>query len=106
MITLPHYTITEEIHAGLETVVYRGYRNADRASVAIKLFKDEYPSSRQIAKLRHEYTITRDLDVSGVVRAYGLLTVGKNLALVTENLEEQPLHEILRTQALSVKTAL
>ncbi|WP_437676984.1 trifunctional serine/threonine-protein kinase/ATP-binding protein/sensor histidine kinase [Sorangium sp. So ce131] len=106
MNSLPHYTTTGEIHSGAETVIYRGYRNVDRASVAIKLFRSEYPTSRQIAKLRHEYAITKDLDVSGVVRAYGLERVGAGLALVTENIDAHPLSDILQTQALSLKTSL
>ncbi|WP_441285788.1 trifunctional serine/threonine-protein kinase/ATP-binding protein/sensor histidine kinase [Sorangium sp. KYC3313] len=106
MISLPHYTITDEIHSGVETIVYRGYRNVDRAPVAIKLFKSEYPSSRQIAKLRHEVAITRSLDLSGVVKVYGLERIGTNLALVMENLEERSLGDVLRTQELSLKTSL
>ncbi|WP_437730421.1 trifunctional serine/threonine-protein kinase/ATP-binding protein/sensor histidine kinase [Sorangium sp. So ce1335] len=106
MISLPHYTITGEIQSGVETVIYRGYRNADRASVAIKLFRSEYPTSRQIAKLRHDYEITRDLDLSSVVKAYGLERVGTSLALVTESVEEQPLSDILRTQSLGLKASL
>ncbi|AUX38985.1 uncharacterized protein SOCE26_003670 [Sorangium cellulosum] len=106
MNSLPHYTTTGEIHSGAETVTYRGYRNVDRTSVAIKLFRSEYPTSRQIAKLRHEYAITKDLDLAGVVRAYGLERVGAGLALVTENIEAQPLSDILEAQAPSLKTTL
>ncbi|WCQ88527.1 MULTISPECIES: serine/threonine-protein kinase [Sorangium] len=100
------YTTTEEIRSGVETVIYRGYRNVDRASVAIKLFRSATPTSRQIAKLRHEYAITRDLDLSGVVKAYGLERVGASLALVTESIEEQPLSDILQAQRLSLRAAL
>ncbi|KYF54092.1 hypothetical protein BE08_44670 [Sorangium cellulosum] len=106
MMSLPHYTITGEIQSGVETVIYRGYRNVDRASVAIKLFKSESPTSRQIAKLRHDYEITRDLDLSSVVRAYGLERVGASLALVMESVEEQPLSDILRAQPLDLETSL
>jgi predicted ATPase/signal transduction histidine kinase/tRNA A-37 threonylcarbamoyl transferase component Bud32 len=106
VISLPDYTLTDEIHSGVDTVVYRGYRNADRASVAIKLFKSEYPSARQIAKLRHEFAITKDLDLVGVVKAYGLERVGSSLALVTENLEARPLHDVLRTETLDLQTFL
>jgi predicted ATPase/signal transduction histidine kinase/tRNA A-37 threonylcarbamoyl transferase component Bud32 len=106
MLSLSHYTITGEIHSGVDTVIYRGYRNLDRASVALKLVRSEYPSSRQIAKLRHEYAITKDLELAGIVRAYGLERVGNNLALVTENLEARPLNEVLRTEALPLRTAL
>jgi serine/threonine protein kinase len=106
MISLPHYTITDEIHSGVDTVIYRGCRDLDQATVSIKLFKSEYPSSRQIAKLRHEYAITKDLDLSGVARAYGLERVGNSLALVTENLDEQPLNEVLQRQALGLRAAL
>ncbi|WP_437954641.1 AAA family ATPase [Sorangium sp. So ce119] len=107
MISLPHYTITGEIQSDVETVIYRGYRNVDRASVAIKLFRSEYPTSRQIAKLRHDYEITRDLDISSVVKVYGLERVGTSLALVTEDLEEQPLSDILQqTHSIGLKTSL
>ncbi|XXX78479.1 protein kinase [Sorangium sp. So ce134] len=103
---LPQYTATDEIHSSAEAVIYRGYRNVDRASVAIKLFRSATPTSRQIARLRHEYAITRDLDLSGVVKAYGLERVGGSLALVTESIEEQPLSDLLRARSLSLITSL
>jgi hypothetical protein len=61
MWTLAQYTLTEPLLVGPLYVFYRAYRNADHAPVVVKLFTSEQPSQREIARLRHEYLIARDI---------------------------------------------
>ncbi|WP_437682715.1 AAA family ATPase [Sorangium sp. So ce131] len=103
---LGQYTITAEIHESAETLLYHGYRNADRAPVTVKLLKDENPTAKAVAKLRHEHAILRDIHLPGVVRPYTLEEHGSGWALVLEDAGGEPLHHVLRSRRLDLTTAL
>ena len=106
MTMLSYFTVTGKIHEGSDTILYRGYRNADLAPVAVKVPKNEHPTSRELAKLRHEYSILCTLNVPGVVKAYSLEKQGHTLALVLEDLPGQPLDELIRGQKIELRIAL
>jgi predicted ATPase/GAF domain-containing protein/tRNA A-37 threonylcarbamoyl transferase component Bud32 len=106
MIDLPHYTLAETAYEGAETVVYRGSRDADLARVAVKVTRSEYPTARQLARLRREFVMLRELDIPGVVRAYALERCGRGLALVMEDLGACSLHDLIARQELDLETTL
>jgi predicted ATPase/GAF domain-containing protein/anti-anti-sigma regulatory factor/tRNA A-37 threonylcarbamoyl transferase component Bud32 len=106
MTELAGYTLTERLHVGPHAVLHRGYRNADREPVVVKLPGSDRPSPRETARVRHEYLICRDLDASGAVRAYALEGVGQGLALVLEDFGGQPLSDLLRAGRLDLEKAL
>jgi serine/threonine protein kinase len=106
MINLARYTVTKKLQETADSILYRGYNNADRVPVAVKLPKRDYPTPRELAKLRHEYLILRDLDIPGVVKAFELEASDHGLALVLEHLAGRPLSEVIHTQRLDLKTAL
>ena len=97
------YTLTEAIHESASTTIYRGYRNADRVSVAIKRLKSDRPSPTEVARIKYEWAIVKDLAAPGVVRAFGIEKVGDNLALIMEDAGGRALYEIIRSQKLSSK---
>ncbi|MGK4004512.1 AAA family ATPase [Sorangium sp. So ce1036] len=108
LLELPGYTLTTRIYEGSETVLYRGRRDADGAPVAIKVTRNEYPTGRELARLRREFALLRQIDdVPGVVHAYALERCGRSLALVMEDLGETSLHDLLAEQGrLDVEAAL
>lgn len=107
MLELPGYTLPDLVYEGSETRVYRGHRDRDRAPVAVKLTRSEFPTARELARLRRELAILRDLDVPGVVRAYALEPCGRGLALVMEDPGGCSLHELLGRRArLDVGSAI
>lgn len=106
MIALPGYTLTEMIHEGAETLVYRGVRDSDGALIVAKLFKSEHPRPRELAKLQHEYTLLRSLDIPGVIKAYALEKYGNGLALIVQGIDAQPLSRRIAEGALAIPTAL
>ncbi len=57
MIGIPGYTLTGLIHESAASTVYRGYRNEDRAPVAVKRLRNDRPAPAEIARLRYEYAI-------------------------------------------------
>ncbi|XYI03744.1 AAA family ATPase [Sorangium sp. So ce1128] len=103
---MSQFTITEEIQSDSDTALYRGYRNSDHAPVSVKLLKRSHESPREVAKLRYEYMMIRDLGIPGVVTAYSLERHESGLALVMDYLGEQALHGVLRTQRVDLGTAL
>src|SRR5438309_6855044 len=106
MLQLAAYTTTAEVYQGGEAALYRGYRNADHAPVAIKVLKGDHPDARAVAKLRHEHALLKDLAIPGVVRSYGLEKDDGRLALILEDLGGEPLHAILKARRLTPETAL
>ncbi|MEA5594227.1 protein kinase domain-containing protein [Rivularia sp. UHCC 0363] len=82
--TISGYSITEQIYSSSQTIVYRGVRVKDQKPVVIKLMRIEYPTSQEIIKFRHQYFITQNLDVPGIIKSYSLENYGKSYALIME----------------------
>jgi serine/threonine protein kinase len=59
-------------------------RLADKQPVVIKTPRDEYPTLRSIARVRHEYSVLSELNAPGIVRVYDLIPYDKSIALVEE----------------------
>jgi predicted ATPase/signal transduction histidine kinase len=95
MLTVPGYQITEEIQFGVHTVVYRGYRETERKPVILKILKSQFPTLEEIARLRQEYEITRNLDIEGIVRPYSLENCQNGLALILEDFGGQSVSQFL-----------
>ncbi|MEZ2238742.1 AAA family ATPase [Microcoleus sp.] len=82
---LPGYRISASISEGFNTSVYRGIRNSDEQPVIIKILKAEFPTLEQITRLKHEYKITQNLHIEGIVKAYRLETYQNRIALILED---------------------
>src|SRR5690348_14511630 len=106
MFNLPGYKLTENIHESADRLVYRGYRDLDSAPIVAKFCKAEYPSSRDLALLSHEYSILSTLNIPGVVKAYGLERYGNRFALILEGIPAPALNQRLRLRALDLQTVL
>jgi len=96
MIAIRGFRITEQIHESTRTRVYKGIRLADNARIIAKTTADEYPSSAEIARITLEYTITKDLDLEGVIKAYELREEQNRLVLIKEDVGGGTLSEELR----------
>ena len=85
MIVIPGYKIVEQIYARSKTVVYRALREIDGQSVIIKSLRTDYPSLKDIAQIRQEYEMVKNLDIPGVVKPLGLETYSNGIALILED---------------------
>ncbi|ALG69115.1 AAA family ATPase [Beggiatoa leptomitoformis] len=99
MIELADYAITEKIYDGAKTVVYRGYRKKDQQAVIIKGLQNQYPEPRRIAQFHHEYQITQGLNLSGIVKPYGLHKCKSAWVLIFEDDHGESLRTLLDKQA-------
>lgn len=102
MLNLPGYQITAEVYDDNRTQVYRGIRQSDNQPVAVKLLKSDYPSFRELVQFRHQYAITKNLDLPGIVKPYSLENYGNGFVLVMEDFGGIPLQEYTARQPLPV----
>ena len=84
-IALPGYFLTSCIYDSSRTAVYRGQRQFDEQPVTIKLLKSEYPARSEILLFRNQYTLTKNLDLPGIVQSYSLENYRNSFALVMED---------------------
>ncbi|MEG4630482.1 AAA family ATPase [Microcoleus sp. AR_TQ3_B6] len=84
LLTIPGYRIIEQIYNGSRTQVYRGLSESNQ-KVIIKLLLSEYPTFSELVQLRNQYTITKNLDLRGIVKPIALVNYRNAFALVMED---------------------
>jgi serine/threonine protein kinase len=102
MNALPGYKITEIIQIGVKSIIYRGVRESDRASVIIKTLLSEYPTIDDITRLRHEYKISSNLKLEGIIKPYNLEKYKNSCALILEDCGGQSLGHHLAGKAIKI----
>ncbi|OAB63330.1 hypothetical protein AY599_23220 [Leptolyngbya valderiana BDU 20041] len=103
---LSGYRPLEQLYCGARTVVYRALQEKERSgeklaepkSVVIKLLHQAYPSFNELVQFRNQYTITKNLDCSGIVRPYSLEPYQNSYALVMEDFGGISLERYVRNQ--------
>ncbi|MBD2435413.1 ATP-binding sensor histidine kinase [Nostoc sp. FACHB-110] len=93
--SLSGYDINEMLHEGDDTIIYRAVATQDKKRVILKILKSDYPSIDAIARLKHEYKITENLNLEGVVQVLSLETHQNRLAIVFEDFDGHSLKELL-----------
>ncbi|MEG3842382.1 serine/threonine-protein kinase PknK, partial [Microcoleus sp. herbarium14] len=84
LLTIPGYRIIEQIYNGSRTHVYRGVSESNQ-KVVIKLLLSEYPTFSELVQFRNQYTITKNLDLPGIVKPIALLNYHNAFALVMQD---------------------
>ena len=106
MISVPGYKIIEKIHQDTKNALYRGRRETDETPVLIKTPSSEYPSSGELGRLSHEFEITKDLNLRGILRPYTLQKIDGTLALILEDVGGQSLKSFTASRRLSLREFL
>ena len=84
------YRVTEILHRSPNSIIYRAESIGSEVNghpVAIKLSNSAYPSVAQLAKLRNQYALARELQGDGIIRPLALKTFERGHFLVLEYLE-------------------
>jgi predicted ATPase/GAF domain-containing protein len=95
MLSLPRYTNLKKINEGIKTVVYRGLNVQSKQPVIVKLLNSEYPHPIDVANLKSQYEITKNLNILGVVNCLELARYRNSFALIMEDFGGQSLNHIL-----------
>jgi len=99
---VPGYEVTEVIYEGINTTIYRGTSHLNHEKVILKILKEDYPTLDAITRLKHEYKITENLNLEGVVKILRLETEQNRLVLVLEDFGGQSLKQVLSQRKLEL----
>jgi predicted ATPase len=91
--TTPHfsgYDVFDKLQHNSKSLLYRATQNSGNSGensrpVIIKILAAEYSSHQALVNFRHQYTIAKDLNISGVIRLYSLEEYDQGYALVMED---------------------
>jgi PAS domain S-box-containing protein len=100
------YRLTQLLHDGSRTLVYRGLRLADGQPVVLKLLRSDRPSLYDLLRLRNHYTIAKNLDFPGITPLLSLASWGNSFVLVMPDQGYQSLADYLTTHPLSLAEVL
>ncbi|MRG93764.1 AAA family ATPase [Polyangium spumosum] len=100
------FTALTPIYEGAETFVFRARSVADGRRVVLKQTKNEYPTAREVGRLRREFTILRELGEECAPEALALEEHGRGVVLIMADIGHPTLREILEKRRLDIETAL
>ncbi len=63
--TIPGYQLQSVLHDSARTLVFRGVEDGSGKGVIIKMPRGERPPLGEVARLRHEFALLRDLGEVG-----------------------------------------
>ncbi|MBE9126992.1 MULTISPECIES: ATP-binding sensor histidine kinase [unclassified Coleofasciculus] len=95
MITLSGYQILTQIYESANSVVHRAIRKQDNKAVILKVLKEDYPTPKELTRYKQEYQITRNLNLDGVVKAYGLEPYQRSLVIILEDFGALSLKQLM-----------
>ncbi|HIK12160.1 MAG TPA: AAA family ATPase [Oscillatoriaceae cyanobacterium M33_DOE_052] len=95
MLNLKTYQILAQIYESSNSLVYRGIREADELRVILKFLKEDYPTASEITRYKQEYEITRNLNLAGVPKAYGLEPYKQTFCIILEDFGAVSLQEMM-----------
>ncbi|MBF0237519.1 MAG: AAA family ATPase [SAR324 cluster bacterium] len=101
MWNLAGYQVKEILYDGLNSIIYRGFRDRDQAPVILKTLKKEFPSLHELARFKHEYEIIKD-KIKGTIQAYALEKQGNQLVIVLEDIGGLSVRQMLKNGPLPV----
>ncbi len=102
---IPGYSLEEVIFESSRTWLWRGRRQSDGLSVLIK-GPSSQQSAQELAEIRHEHEITRDLEIDGVLKAEELAQCENGWTLILENTEGLPLRKLMDAARLDLLDSL
>ncbi|MFZ4727595.1 MAG: AAA family ATPase [Pseudanabaena sp.] len=100
------YLLTEELYASAKTLVYRGIQLKDTLPVVLKLLRSDRPSMQDLLHLRNHYTITKNLDLAGIVPPLSLESFGNGFVLVMPDDRSKALSEYIALRSLNLADCL
>ncbi|MFH1532295.1 MAG: AAA family ATPase, partial [Pseudomonadota bacterium] len=103
---LSGFQIQEVIQDSGTTVIYRGIGLDDGRPVLIKGHRKEIPNVDEIARIRHEFQILRNIDIEGAPRARDLVKHQNGFLLVLEDEGGLPLSRLLEEGPLDLRDVL
>ncbi|MBA3604093.1 MAG: serine/threonine-protein kinase PknK, partial [Parachlamydiaceae bacterium] len=103
MITIEKFNSKEILFESANSVVIRALRQKDNVPVVLKIMKNPYYSTKDLAHYTYEYNITQITDLRHSIKCYELIRADNYLALVLEDIGGQPLSQWLKLKKVSIE---
>ncbi|MCU7922835.1 MAG: diguanylate cyclase [Candidatus Thiodiazotropha sp. (ex Dulcina madagascariensis)] len=100
------YRISEKIHEGALTLIYRARHREDGRPVILKTLRSEYPGQRELDRLRVEYENAKGLDDDNIIKVIGYEERGKTATLVLEDFGGTSIDRILSVERPGLEDCL
>ncbi len=101
MLRVPGYTINETIRTAPKSILYGATRDADEASVVLKV-STEPSSSLEVSAGMHEFELVRRVRSSGLCEALDVFLLGDQSVLVSERFPGISLTELIQHHSISL----
>ncbi|WP_234708769.1 serine/threonine protein kinase, partial [Kamptonema sp. PCC 6506] len=72
MYQIPGYEIVEQLYFGVRTAVYRAFPIYSQTPVILKLLQKDRPTFSELVQFRNQYTLGKNLNISGIIKTYHL----------------------------------
>ncbi|HLO86885.1 MAG TPA: AAA family ATPase [Nostocaceae cyanobacterium] len=102
-IAIPGYQITEVLHIGNKTAVYRGKQIKNQLPVVIKVLNTQNPILQDLVSLKNQFAIIQRLEHDQIIKSYGLETYINSYALILEDFQGITLTQYANSQPLSLQ---
>ncbi|MBD2297955.1 AAA family ATPase [Nostoc sp. FACHB-190] len=99
---IPGYQISELLYAGSRSIVYRAMRQFDQMPVVIKVLTSEHPTLQELLQFRHQYNISKNIDIPGIIHPLALETYKNSYILVMADTGGIALREYAKTKYISI----
>jgi predicted ATPase/GAF domain-containing protein/tRNA A-37 threonylcarbamoyl transferase component Bud32 len=106
MITLRGYQVLTKIYESFNSEVYQGIHCADNQPVILKVLKQDYPTSQELARYRQEYKTICSLKFEGAIKTYGLEPYGRSLVIILEDFGAVSLKKWVESKSLTLREFL
>jgi hypothetical protein len=99
------YSVTGTLYTSERSRIYRARRISDGMPVVLKTLVAEFPSLDEVARLRREYRLTRQVAVEGVMGTFAFERLDTGFAIVLEDCGGECLARIFGEDAGGVQPA-
>ncbi|MBD2355897.1 serine/threonine-protein kinase PknK [Tolypothrix sp. FACHB-123] len=100
------YQVVKQIYFSSKTIVYKAIREIDRQAVIIKYLQRDYPSFSELLQFRNQYTITKNLNLPGIIQPYSLEIYLNSYALIMEDFGGISLEEYTQRKPIKINEFL
>ncbi len=94
MITFSDISLTQKLYESSNSEVYRGYLQASRQPVILKMLKKAYSSPERLGWFWREYEVTRSLNLPGIPRVCGFSNEGTSPFFLLEDFGAESLSRL------------
>src|SRR5262245_27172724 len=95
------FQVRERLYESKNSLVLRAI-GEDGLPVVIKILKNDYPTTAELARYRREFEVTQSLDLPGVIRSYDLERYENTLLILFEDFSAMSVADLLQDRELSL----